>query len=118
MTTAATRYHIQRTAPNGPFVIYDNALDGFCTLKDQHDNLLPLEWDDERGALSWLNRCARLWSLGAVPAPRNWSTWRAPRQSPWQGLPYVDCAVCGCGTFEFRPKLVNNVWRNACPRCQ
>lgn len=122
------RYQIQRApslplsepARATPWVIYDNAMDAYCALPDRDDptSLLPLEWPTRNGAADWMRHCVRAWTNHTVPAPRDWSTWKAPLQSPWAGLPFVDCGICGCGTFEFRPKLHNSHWVNACPRCQ
>lgn len=114
----ARRYQIELNPDRSRYAIYDNVLDGYCTLPDpQTRALMPLEWNSPHAATAWLQRCAQLWSAGAVPAPRNWNTWRPPTTSPWANLPFVDCAICGGGTFDFTPIALQGRWANACPRC-
>jgi hypothetical protein len=50
-----------------PWVIFDGAMKGYCTLPadDDGSNLLPLEWQTANGATAWLMKCYRTW--GRVP---------------------------------------------------
>lgn len=123
------RYQIQQAPvlprtgqgkPRRPWVIYDNELDAYCALPHPNDSasLVPLEWPDREGAAAWMRQCVKAWEAKAVPVPNRWSTWTAPLQSPWATLPFVECGICHTGTHDFRPKLVDNHWVNACPRCQ
>lgn len=77
------RYQIQMLPTEPTYVIYDNELDGYCTLRTEGDNLLPLEWRSREGAEAWLWKCRALWAARTVPAPRGWRSWTPPLVSPW-----------------------------------
>jgi hypothetical protein len=81
----ASRYQIMQSTGPKPFVIYDNELDGYCTLPSGR-NLLPLEWRSRAAAEAWLTQCKVAWVAGIVPAPRRWRTWEPPLRSPWEGF--------------------------------
>jgi hypothetical protein len=66
------RYVVRMTPDMRGWGILDREWYGYCTLMDENQNLLPLEWGMEEGAEAWLNMCYRAWESGRVPAPDNW----------------------------------------------
>lgn len=76
------RYKVTMLPDRSGWAILDRDLYGYCTLDDGHGNLLPLEWKGQPAAEAWLQDCYRLWSAGAVPAPRGWRP-HNQEVSPW-----------------------------------
>ncbi|MFE9381740.1 hypothetical protein ACFYMO_00665 [Streptomyces sp. NPDC007025] len=81
-----SRYQVTMLPDRTHWVILDRALGGYCALpddaKDDHPNLLPLEWSSRPAAEAWLRKCFRAWGLGTVQPPRNWKP-VSPGTSPW-----------------------------------
>lgn len=77
------RYVVRPTPDRRAHGVFDRYLLGYCTLRDDQDNLWPLEFKSRAAAEAWLNRCRRAWATGRVPAPPGWPAWPDPQPSPW-----------------------------------
>ena len=76
------RYLVTQLPDQSRWVILDRHMWGYCTLLDDNDNLLPLQWSSRAAAEAWLRDCYRRWGNGTIPAPSDWRE-RPPELSPW-----------------------------------
>ncbi|MCX4577955.1 hypothetical protein OHB41_33180 [Streptomyces sp. NBC_01571] len=83
-----SRYCATMTPDRRNWVILDLEMWGYCTLKDEHDNLLPLEWRSKAAADAWLRACFQQWQRwemnGEGQAPTGWRPFIHPSLSPFQ----------------------------------
>jgi hypothetical protein len=87
-----SRYRITQLPDRTIWVILDQEMWAYCMLPDGEGGLIPLEWKIRPAAEAWLQRCYKLWSTGAVPAPKGWGGSPAlhgkASASPWDHTYY------------------------------
>lgn len=84
----ADRYVVTETPDRRGFGIMDRDLYAYCTLVDENQNALPLEWQQPEAAEFWLRVCFRKWRAWegdkkrAADVPLRWRP-HPPANSPF-----------------------------------